>query len=87
MHSNLFLKRHFIGDVLTDFVFIRYSDKLYIIHRNIKENFLTFSHLPIIYVENYCPLRCLELQLLIFYFGMCPIGLAKNSSVFQTYIS
>lgn len=64
----MFLKRHFVDDILINFIFIRYSGNLYIIHRNIQENFLTPSHLSVIPVEDYLCFKVLAVGAFDFFF-------------------
>lgn len=62
--------------ILIHCIFIRYSDNLYIIHRNIQENFLTPSHLSVIPVEDYLCIKVLAVRAFNFFFWgvSCRIG-------------
>jgi len=80
MHLNLFPKRRFIHDILINFILVKY---LYILHRNIQENFLTTSHLSAVPVEDYLRFKVLAVRAFIFFFWDVSYRIDQEFSCFS----
>lgn len=71
-----------IYDILIHFIFIRYSDNLYVIHRNVQENFLTPSHLSVIPVEDYLCIKMPAVRAFNFFFWVVSYRIGQDVKCF-----